>query len=70
MTRCHTLLQQSDSFQRLDDCLHTHTPDGPGSFRGVLKMNTDSNLSMYMILWDFLGQMNSEPFSEITSGTS
>lgn len=40
MTQWHTLLLQSDSFQRRDDGLETHTLDGPGSFRGVLKVNT------------------------------
>lgn len=42
----------------------THTLDGLGSFRGVFKRN----LLVCMILWDFLGQVNSELFSELTSG--
>lgn len=64
----HALLLQSDIFERLGGFSDTHTLDGLGSFRGVLKRNIDLNLLVYMILWDFLGPVNSEPYSELTSG--
>ena len=46
-----------------------HTLDGLGSFTSVLKSeHEDLNLLICMISWVFLGQVNSKPSSETTSG--
>lgn len=44
-------------------------PDGLGSFVGVLKADTKTGMSICMTLWNFLGQVNSDPFSEIIQAT-
>lgn len=46
-----------------------HALNGLGSFMGVLSdEHKDLSLLICMILWDFVGQVNSEPFAEVTSG--
>ena len=61
----HTLLLLSDILQILGGFLDMHTLYGLGSFTSE---HEDLNLLICMILWGFLGQVNSAPFLGVTSG--
>ena len=65
----HRLLLWSHIFQTLGGFTDMHSLEGLGCFMAVLKGNTKIWTSLlFMILWDFFGQVNNEPFSGVTSG--